>query len=57
MIETEEKENNLKEKHIREQRVLDCLKADRYAILQKQKKKIEEKESELKDAKYNIEKQ
>ena len=50
------KKRILKEKHIREQRVLDCLKADRYAILQKQKKKIEEKESELKDAKYNIEK-
>jgi hypothetical protein len=55
-LEEEEKKRILKEKHIREQRVLDCLKADRYAILQKQKKKIEEKESELKDAKYNIEK-
>ena len=55
-LEEEEKKRILKEKHLREQRVLECLKADRYAILQKQKKKLEEKESELKDAKYNIEK-
>ena len=55
-LEEEEKKRILKEKHLKELRIQECLKADRYAILQKQKKKIEEKELELKDAKYNIEK-
>ena len=55
-LEEEEKKRILKEKHLREQRVLECLKADQYAILQKQKKKLEEKQTELNDAKYNIEK-
>ena len=41
---------------IQEKRIKDCLDVDKYAILLKQKKKIEEKEDELKDAKYNIEK-
>ena len=55
-LEEEEKKRILREKHLKEQRIQECLKADQYAILQKQKKRIEEKESELKDAKYNIEK-
>ena len=55
-LEEEEKKRILKEKHLKEQRVQECLKADQFAILQKQKKKIEEREIELKDAKYNIEK-
>ena len=55
-LEEEEKKRILKEKHLKEQRIIECLNADRYAILQKQKKKLEEKEEELKDAKYNIEK-
>ena len=55
-LQEEEKKRLLKEKHLREQRVLECLKADQYAILQKQKKKLEEKQTELNDAKYNIEK-
>ena len=55
-LEEEEKKRIIKEKHLKEQRIQECLRADRYAILQKQKKKLEEKELELKDAKYNIEK-
>ena len=55
-LEKLEKKRILKEKHLKEQRIIECLNADRYAILQKQKKKLEEKEEELKDAKYNIEK-
>ena len=55
-LQEEDKKRILKEKHLKEQRILECLKADKYAILQKQKKKLEEKESELKDMKYNIEK-
>ena len=55
-LEEEEKKRILREKHLKEQRIQECLKVDQYAILQKQKKRIEEKESELKDAKYNIEK-
>ena len=55
-LEEEEKKRILKEKHIKEERVQECLRADQYAILLKQKKKLEEKESELKDFKYNIEK-
>ena len=43
-LQEEDKKRILKEKHIKEQRILECLKADRYAILQKQKKKLEEKE-------------
>ncbi len=50
-LEEEEKKRILKEKHLKEQRVQECLKADQFAILQKQKKKIEEREIELKDAK------
>ena len=55
-FEEEEKKRLLHEKQIREQRVQECLKVDKFAILLKQKKKIEEKEDELKDVKYNIEK-
>ena len=55
-LEDEEKKRILKEKHLKEERIKECLKADQYAILQKQKRKLEEKESELKDYKYNIEK-
>ena len=55
-MEEEEKKRILKEKHLKEERVQECLRADRLAILQKQKKKIEERELELKDFKYNIEK-
>ena len=44
------------EKQLKEQRVRDCRNVDKFALLMKQKKKIEEKEDELKDAKYNIEK-
>ena len=55
-LEEEEKKRILKERHLKEERVQECLRADQYAILLKQKKKLEEKESELKDFKYNIEK-
>ena len=55
-MEEEEKKRILKEKHLKEERVQECIRADRLAILQKQKKKIEERELELKDYKYNIEK-
>ena len=55
-LEEEEKKRIIKEKHLKEQRIIECLRADKFAILQKQKKKIEEREEELKDAKYNIEK-
>ena len=55
-LEKEEKKRILKEKHLKEERIKECLKVDQYAILQKQKRKLEEKESELKDYKYNIEK-
>jgi len=52
----EEKKRILKEKQLKENRIKECLAADKFAILLKQKKKIEEKEEELKDFKYNIEK-
>ena len=55
-LEEEEKKRILKERHLKEERVQECHRADQYAILLKQKKKLEEKESELKDFKYNIEK-
>ena len=55
-MEEEEKKRILHEKQVREKRVQDCLKVDQYAILMKQKKKIEEKEEELRDKKYNEEK-
>ena len=55
-FEEEEKKRLLYEKQLKEQRIQECIKVDKYAILLKQKKKIEEKEEELKDAKYNIEK-
>ena len=55
-FEEEEKKRILHEKQLKEQRMQDCIKVDKYAILLKQKKKIEEKEEELRDKKYNIEK-
>ena len=55
-LEEEEKKRLLHEKQLKEQRIKQCLDADKFAILLKQKKKIEEKEEELRDAKYNIEK-
>ena len=55
-FEEEEKKRILHEKQLKEQIIKQCLDVDKYAILLKQKKKIEEKEEELKDAKYNIEK-
>ena len=55
-FEEEEKKRVLHEKQLKEQIIKQCLDVDKYAILLKQKKKIEEKEEELKDAKYNIEK-
>ena len=55
-FEEEEKKRILHEKQLKEVRIKQCLDVDKYAILMKQKKKIEEKEEELKDAKYNIEK-
>ena len=55
-LEEEEKKRILHERQLREKRVQECLKVDKYAILMKQKKKIEEKEEELKDKKYNLEK-
>ncbi len=55
-FEEEEKKRILHEKQIREARIRECLNVDKYALLLKQKKKIEEKEEELKDAKYNKEK-
>ena len=55
-FEEEEKKRILHERQLREKRVQECLKVDKYAILMKQKKKIEEKEEELRDKKYNIEK-
>jgi hypothetical protein len=55
-FEEEEKKRILREKQLKEQRVKQCLDVDRLAVLLKQKKKIEEKEDELRDAKYNIEK-
>ena len=55
-MEEEEKKRILHEKQVRERRVQDCLKVDQYAILMKKKKKIEEKEEELRDKKYNEEK-
>ena len=39
-LQEEDKKRILKEKHLKEQRILECLKADKYAILQKQKKKM-----------------
>ena len=55
-LEEEEKKRIIHEKQLKEQRIKECLNVDKYALLMKQKKKIEEKEEELKDAKYNIEK-
>ena len=55
-FEEEEKKRILHEKQLKEQLIKQCLDVDKFAILLKQKKKIEEKEEELKDAKYNIEK-
>ena len=55
-FEEEEKKRILHEKQIKEQRIKQCLEVDKIAILLKQKKKIEEKEEELRDVKYNIEK-
>ena len=55
-FEEEEQKRLLYEKHLKEQRIQECINVDKYAILLKQKKKIEEKEDELKDAKFNIEK-
>jgi hypothetical protein len=55
-LEEEEKKRILHEKQIKEERIKQCLEADRLAILFKQKRKIEEKEDELRDVKYNIEK-
>ena len=55
-FEEEEKKRILHEKQLKERRINECLNADKFAILLKQKKKIEEKEEELKDAKYNLEK-
>ena len=55
-FEEEEKKRILREKQLKEARIQECLKVDKFALLLKQKKKIEEKEEELKDAKYNIEK-
>ena len=55
-FEEEEKKRILHEKQIREARIRECLNVDKYALLLKQKKKIEEKEEELKDEKYNKEK-
>ena len=55
-FEEEEKKRILHEKQLKEQIIKQCLDVDKYAILLKQKKKIEEKEEESKDAKYNIEK-
>ena len=42
-LEEEEKKRILKEKHLKEQRIIECLNADRYAILQKQKKNWKKK--------------
>ena len=55
-FEEEEKHRILYEQQLREKRIKECMAVDNYAILQKKKKKIEEKEEELKVAKYNIEK-
>ena len=55
-FEEEEKKRILHEKQLKEARIRECLNVDRFALLLKQKKKIEEKEEELKDHKYNIEK-
>ncbi len=55
-LEEEEKKRLLYEKQLKEQRIKKCLEVDKFAMLLKQKKKIEEKEDELRDAKYNIEK-
>ena len=55
-MEEEEKKRIIHEKQLKEQRVRECRNVDKFALLMKQKKKIEEKEDELKDAKYNIEK-
>ena len=52
----EEKKRLIHEKQLKEERIKQCLDADKLALLMKQKKKIEEKEEELRDAKYNIEK-
>ena len=55
-FEEEEKKRILHERQLRDKRMQECLNVDKYAILLKQKKKIEEKEEELRDVKYNIEK-
>ena len=55
-FEEEEKKRILHEKQLKEARIRECLNVDKFALLLKQKKKIEEKEEELKDHKYNIEK-
>ena len=55
-LEEEERKRYLYEKQLKERRIKECLNVDKFALLLKQKKKIEEKEEELKDAKYNIEK-
>ena len=54
--EEEEKHRLVYEQQLRENRIKECMAVDNYAILQKKKKKIEEKEEELKVAKFNIEK-
>ena len=55
-FEEEEKKRIIYEKQLKEQSIQQCMNVDKYAILLKQKKKIEEKEDELKDAKFNLEK-
>ena len=55
-FEEEEKKRILHEKQLKEARIRECLNVDKFALLLKQKKKIDEKEEELKDHKYNIEK-
>ena len=55
-LEEEDKKRILHEKQLRDKRMQECLNVDKYAILLKQKKKLEEKEEELRDKKYNIEK-
>ena len=53
-LEEEDKKRILHEKQLRDKRMQECLNVDKYAILLKQKKKLEEKEEELRDKKYNI---